>query len=1619
MSEPDERTSFIMGLNELPEIRGTSFNQKAAVSWLEKQSEDLQFPLAEHVFEELLSNASQPKQSSGNACSKLCGFVEICSKSASPALKSFAFAHATSMKMFNFFIEWNEQDAHRSIRLILDYIVSSIIWNPDANISKSIKGAILDDTISVITLQASKPSTKSSMIAIDHFLQKKVVYLSEVLHVYQQLRKDNCGQEAMWDSFISQVFAWMELQYVWTVAGKLLVTILTHPWYQDDKISKHHPSAWHRFILSGLKTNFELLEPIKVYVFIPLFRTDPTSTLVYLNELASLQKLTANESGGWDLNAMLWVALLEAGKKTGVVGEPNHASKNSMEVAGQLPTHILDVLLSHESHEARASGLSILIASPSTTKPYALETLRLLQKHLPSFYEDVDPKIRYDVLGYSRNMIRRLHNSVDALRKESVRASKNSKNEALASANPNAILKSKKISQDGRQPATNENTVKSTIDIIREHEEFIEWYTSFLKKELVPTASYQRHITSLKAMHYFLKSSLIQGDETSVKTWPASLLVDNMWFRSVLDLIMDPYDDVRETAVSLIILLQSGGSMAGPPAHINSLASTPLKELQMFCRKANDLALKTARADHCDGAARSQELLFRWSSNLEEAAKVLDDVFSNLERKLCAVERDLAAAVLHAPVHGDFASLRYIWSSLTGIKIEESFLITLDEFQDRAISCCLRVWRTVQHILCDDSPEGHLPEELQQIEGLDTKDLLSYSFRAIHESSNLMRTIAQNARYDRKQGFLAPSQQNFEEIGNLTFDELSNLRHRGAFSTVSQTFTACCQLIQYIPAPQRDTNLVKKWYEGALNCIYTQGSTTRRSAGIPAIIVGILASKADNPSFKDVIIKLQEIGRQPAFVSETDGSNLAQVHALNCLKDVFKTSFLSPRAEPYLTDCLQLAALSLQSEVWAIRNCGLLLLRSLIDNLFGTTENKTAMEAGWDGRTVRISYHKFEALPSLLVNLLELGKKTSSIVMGTQTAEAVFPALDIIRRAGPPEGHLAKLYEIISWYLGSHIWHVREIAARTLCSLLLRSTWLQSIKMLIISPDQSSNKLHGALLTTRFLLERLLQVMPEQLSEENINAVYEILSDLSTSNNCLSACAEAQAVYIDILNFMAKSTQTQPNCLLRESRMIRAQQDSSQEPLALLNLRTSEMVVQQILQGTDEKAIDMLGPELEAALATDINVACGMVAAISRSSLSHTAMAQSRLASTYMHICFATKSPEPRTVALEALASLIDVMLGSASEDSTLSFVPPEDTMLALWSDLHRKPINSSLSDAIIRASGPLVAISLVRAQGKVDERLAQQLMSWGAMMSDARMADRTFDTRIAAIEAINSLSSIVRFPHDSPSKIHQSHLPWLLALYDVLTDDDVEVREAAARAAKPILGLAFVPAEAGVRLLRWLTARFGHEPDFLMHVGGRMVGHNFGSTCFITTYDIGGILAKENGLNWVSAKTQLADAMRFDDSLFVIEEHNQYIDEVREAKRWTDVFLSVNSSTVTNSRNIINKALAEWTLAGLRALTGISQSESTEGGDGPLGWTSKPEVFAICARILICASTLARLKNTHGQEHDKEGEGENAEKEAVVYKDLSEELSRFWKLGHDDQTRVHGLLLEMCGIEE
>jgi len=100
----------------------------------------------------------------------------------------------------------------------------------------------------------------------------------------------------------------------------------------------------------------------------------------------------------------------------------------------------------------------------------------------------------------------------------------------------------------------------------------------------------------------------------------------------------------------------------------------------------------------------------------------------------------------------------------------------------------------------------------------------------------------------------------------------------------------------------------------------TQASTTRRSAGIPDLIAAVLSSNAQTPSFDEVFSTLKEIAEKPAHVTETDGSNLPQVHALNCLRGVFRSSLLSKKAESYLAVNLQLASYSLRSEMLVLHS---------------------------------------------------------------------------------------------------------------------------------------------------------------------------------------------------------------------------------------------------------------------------------------------------------------------------------------------------------------------------------------------------------------------------------------------------------------------------------------------------------------------------------------------------------------------------------------------------------------------------------------------------------------------------------------------------------------------------
>lgn len=82
-----------------------------------------------------------------------------------------------------------------------------------------------------------------------------------------------------------------------------------------------------------------------------------------------------------------------------------------------------------------------------------------------------------------------------------------------------------------------------------------------------------------------------------------------------------------------------------------------------------------------------------------------------------------------------------VWESIDN---ESTFLgedaVIWLKLQLRMRSCCLRIWEVTKEVLCDDAPEGHVLDDADETE-IDTKDVLSYSFRAIHESRYLLHLM--------------------------------------------------------------------------------------------------------------------------------------------------------------------------------------------------------------------------------------------------------------------------------------------------------------------------------------------------------------------------------------------------------------------------------------------------------------------------------------------------------------------------------------------------------------------------------------------------------------------------------------------------------------------------------------------------------------------------------------------------------------------------------------------------------------------------------------------------------------------------------------------------------------
>jgi hypothetical protein len=160
-----------------------------------------------------------------------------------------------------------------------------------------------------------------------------------------------------------------------------------------------------------------------------------------------------------------------------------------------------------------------------------------------------------------------------------------------------------------------------------------------------------------------------------------------------------------------------------------------------------------------------------------------------------------------------------------------------------------------------------------------------------------------------------------------------------------------------------------------------------------------------------------------------------------------------------------------------------MLFKALIERLLGSSEAQDWKELE-RARTSRFSYDDYPSLVGILSDLLDPegplkqsieNTPDSSSPLDLHGAEGVFPALQILRQARPPESNLEPIVKSIEKLFGSPHWHLRDMAARTVVSLRSVHQLYDAAIALLSTPHASHNLQHGTLLAVRYMIRKLLQ----------------------------------------------------------------------------------------------------------------------------------------------------------------------------------------------------------------------------------------------------------------------------------------------------------------------------------------------------------------------------------------------------------------------------------------------------------------------------------------------------------------------------------------------------------------
>jgi hypothetical protein len=775
-------------------------------------------------------------------------------------------------------------------------------------------------------------------------------------------------------------------------------------------------------------------------------------------------------------------------------------------------------------------------------------------------------------------------------------------------------------------------------------------------------------------------------------------------------------------------------------------------------------------------------------------------------------------------------------------------------------------------------------------------------------------------------------------------------------------------------------------------------------------------SADDLPFFSIVYDDLRTAASQSQHTDIADAKSnlLPQVHALNCLKDIITNSRFRTCTERYLTELLEMSSRCLISQVWPIRNSGLMLLRACMHRL-------SSSPATQPGPTTITREQPID----VTIRLLQHDQGDSSD--GRHEPEAVFAGLDLAMHVARASKNPERLEHYISRHLSSRVWTVREHAAKLLGARIATTTRAEDrrsyprLSQLTPEKDCSQNEIHGYLMLLRYVFDEFSDQSDGRSCEAVARVAFEIGVEIAKGDRRSSPYVKVAVLKVTnrvLLYFLRRSHK---GFLAVGSNSMKLLKMDSDDPAytffrreKLLSEITAhfdhdnyasdkddahslqrDAVIQELVRDRDaalyvvETIHSFLRDEIRTVEAILVKVACYTTDVEVK--------AAAMLASAKV-----LEFPEDRPLETQCL----DLFRGSIKADSHLE----RDYLLAFT-----------------RLEGCLLHHDLLVRRPQESENVKGRLRGWLSMLKVAAADDLEVDTRENAAITLQGFC-LRRADMIVQSAFRENHgfatvaLDIFLLVYDQLNDDDDVIGNRATQTALALIQKWEPDSQSGderdkkypERLCRvasrqkmfdLMFAQFPESPQFFEVALQRLV---IGSRYQLP---LGGSLIPDLFRLTVQQRLDRIKASMSD--LFVEEKQNLYLDEYEEIQTWGKHLspLWVKSTSAA----VLDYALP-WCVDGLKLVLELLKEEKDQrSGQGvifhSLGSSYHPDVLVLILRVIKLEHVIEQLNGLLVNE-------QNAERDVIKGVDQLRQLRAelrnpdFWV-----DSKIHPRVREAAGL--